>query len=109
MQIFLDEVSGRHPEDRIVMVLDGAGWHRSKALVVPENMRLLRLPPYSPEPNPVENVWEELREKFFGNVVFDGMDAPGERLLLGLGHLEKHPETTKSISAWSWIIKAIFN
>jgi transposase len=77
--------------------------------VVPGNTGLLRPPPYSPELNPVENVWEELREKSFGNVVFDGMDAPGERLLLGLGHLEAHPETTRSISAWSWIIKAISN
>jgi hypothetical protein len=76
MQIFLDEVSGRHPGDRIVMALDGAGWHRSRSLVAPENMRLLRLPPYSPELNPVENVWDELREKFFGNVVFGAVDAP---------------------------------
>jgi len=107
MQIFLDEVSSRHPGDRIVMAPGGAGWHRSKALVVPENMRLLPLPPYSPELNPVENVWDELREKFFGNVVFDGMDALEERLFLGLRHLENHPEITKSISSWSWIINAI--
>jgi hypothetical protein len=109
MQIFLDEVSGRHPEDRIVMALDGAGRRRSRVLAVPENIGLLRLPQYSPKPNPVENVREELREKFFGNVVFGGMDAPEERLLLGLRHLEGHPETTRSISAWPWIIKAISN
>jgi hypothetical protein len=104
MQIFLDEVSLRHPEDRIVMVLDCAGWHRSKALAVPENMKLLYLPPYSPELNPVENIWEELREKFFGNLVFAGMDALEEQLLSGLIHLEEHPEITKSISNWPWII-----
>jgi transposase len=96
MRIFLDEASGRHHGDWIVMAFDGAGWRRSKSLVVPENMRLLRLPPYSPELNPVESVWGELREKFFGNAVFDGMDALEERLLLGLRHLDAHPETTRA-------------
>ena len=41
MQVFLDEVASRYLEDRIVMVLDGAGWHKAGALVVPNNMRLL--------------------------------------------------------------------
>ncbi len=44
-----------------VLVLDGAGWHRSPRLKVPDNVVLLPLPPYSPELNPVENVWEYLR------------------------------------------------
>jgi len=109
MQAFLDEVSARHPRDRIVMALDGAGWHRSAALAVPANMRLLHLPPYSPELNPVENIWEELREKHFGNSVFDSMGALEDRLVVGLKHLEDHPEITKSISSWPWIINAISN
>ena len=46
----------RYPTERIVMVLDGAGWHKSKALKIPQNMKLLPLPPYSPELNPVENI-----------------------------------------------------
>ena len=48
-QIFLDEVGNRHPNNRIIMVLDGAGWHASHDLTPPPNMRLLSLPPYSPE------------------------------------------------------------
>jgi transposase len=44
-----------------ILVLDGAGWHGSKALCVPENITLLLLPPYAPELNPVENVWAYLR------------------------------------------------
>ncbi len=62
MQIFLDEVASRHPNDMIILVLDGAGWHRSHTLKLPHNLRLLMLPPYSPELNPVENLWDELRE-----------------------------------------------
>ncbi|NLY41225.1 MAG: hypothetical protein GX055_06345 [Desulfovibrionales bacterium] len=52
MQIFLNEISDRYPDDRIVMVFDGAGWHKSNQLKLPQNMKLLFLPPYSPELNP---------------------------------------------------------
>ncbi len=52
MQVFLDEVSSRHHEKRIVTVLDDAGWHKTGTLVVPDNMRLVSLPPYAPELNP---------------------------------------------------------
>jgi hypothetical protein len=107
MQIFLDEVSSRYPEDRIVMVLDGAGWHRSNGLVIPKNMKLLPLPSYSPELNPVENIWEEIREKGFDNKVFTSMDTLEDQLVYELKRLEDNPEITKSISGWPWIVNAI--
>jgi len=56
LSVFLAEVAQRHPHDDILMVRDGAGWHRAKDLRIPENMRLLPLPPYSPELNPVEHL-----------------------------------------------------
>jgi transposase len=59
MQIFLDTVSARHADDHIVMVMDAAGWHSSKNLVAPSNIRLLALPPYAPELNPVEHLWDD--------------------------------------------------
>jgi transposase len=89
------------------MALYGADWHRSGALAVPGDMGLLPLPPYSPELNPVENIWEGLREKDVGNGVFDSMADLEGRLQAGLKRLEDHPEITKSISAWPWIIDAI--
>jgi hypothetical protein len=107
MQIFLDEVASRYPDDRIVMVLDGAGWHRADALATPKNIRLLPLPPYSPELNPVENIWEELREKNFDNKVFASMDALEEQLLHGLKYLESNPEVSRSIAQWPWIINSL--
>jgi hypothetical protein len=107
MQIFLDEIAVRYPEDRIVMVLDGARWHTEGALVVPENMRLVPLPAYSPELNPVENIWEEVREKGFYNKVFASLDALEEELLHSLKRLEEHPEITRAIAGWTWIINAI--
>ena len=107
MQIFLDEVGARHPQDKIVMVLDGAGWHASESLKPPANMRLLPLPPYAPELNPVEHVWDELREKFFHNRVFDSLDALENQLEFALRTYEVDQATIKSIVAWEWIINAL--
>ena len=78
-------------------------------MVVPENVKLLLLPPYSPELNPVENIWEELREKNFNNKIFIDIDAMEKQLLYGLKYLEGNPKITKSIVAWPWIINAICN
>jgi len=107
MQIFLDEISHRHAQEKILMVMDGAGWHKSKSLQVPENMKLCFLPPYSPELNPQENIWEEIREKGFYNQVFVDLDALEDHLVEELRRLENTPEITRSISSWPWLINAI--
>ncbi len=58
-----------------VLVCDGAGWHQTgKRLTVPNNVTLLRLPPYSPELNPIENVWEYLRANQLSRCVWEGYD-----------------------------------
>ena len=84
MTAFLAQVSAAHPDDFIVMVVDGASSHVAKALVVPENIRLLRLPPYAPELNPQEHVWDELREKEFPNRVFADLGSVIRQLETGL-------------------------
>lgn len=109
MQLFLDEVATRHPDERIVMVIDGAGWHRSESLKPPENIYLLSLPPYAPELNPIEHVWDELREKFFHNRVFKSLDALEDHLALALKSLETDNTTVASIVSWSWIMGALLN
>ena len=75
MSIFLKEVSLRHQEEHIVMFMDQAGWHTSKTLTIASNMELAFLPPYSPELNPQEQIWDELREKHFVNKTFKTLDA----------------------------------
>jgi transposase len=107
MQLFLNEVSARHPDEHIVMVIDGAGWHRSDALQAPANMHLLKLPPYAPELNPMEHVWDELREKFFHNRAFDSLEALEDQLALALNTLELDPDRISSIVSWPWIIAAL--
>lgn len=107
MQLFLNEVGARHLGQNIVMVLDGAGWHSSKSLIAPPNIRLLALPPYAPELNPVEHIWDELREKCFHNKVFDSLNALEDDLAFGLLAMENTPEVVKSIAAWPWIIDVL--
>lgn len=54
-----------------ILVLDGAGWHTAAALDAPANITLVVLPPYSPELNPVENVWEYLRKNKLANRLYE--------------------------------------
>ncbi len=109
MQVFLDEVAARHRDKHIVMVIDGAGWHRSDALKAPHNILLLKLPAYAPELNPIEHVWDELREKFFHNRAFNSLEALEDQLELALKTLEENPSTVRSIVSWPWIRDAFLN
>ena len=62
------------PDEHVVLVMDQAGWHRSKALRLPDCVTVLLLPPYSPELNPVENLWHHLRSHYLSNRTYDGYD-----------------------------------
>lgn len=74
MNIFLKQVSEDFSDYFIIMQVDRAGWHRSKDLEIPENIRLLYQPAYSPELNPVELIWRELK-KYLHNKIFMTIDA----------------------------------
>jgi len=102
---FLGQVSNAHPHDFIVMVVDGASSHVAKDLKIPENIRLYRLPPYSPQLNPQEHLWDELREKEFPNRVFLEMRGVIHQLEHGLPLLAADTDRIRSITAWPWIIK----
>jgi hypothetical protein len=104
---FLEQVGRAHSDEFIVMILDGASSHRSHDLVIPENMRLHRLPSYSPELNPQEHVWDELREKEFPNRVFESMEGVITQLQGGLPRLAANKEGLRSLTAWPWIISLI--
>jgi hypothetical protein len=104
MSLFLAEVSSRHPDENILMFMDRAGWHRAKDLIVPRNMRLDWLPPYSPQCNPVEHLWDEIREKHFCNRVFNGLDAVETTLCSALASLEASPQVIASLTGFDWIV-----
>src|SRR5208337_538402 len=104
MSIFLREVSNRHPDEFILMVMDGAGWHKAKALSVPANMALIFLPPYSPELNPVEHIWDHIREDGFRNKAFNSIEAVEDQLMQSLEALEKDPALVASMTGFPWIV-----
>jgi len=75
INIFLEQFSRTLADDEhAVMVWDGAGFHRSGRLQVPKNVTLIRLPPYSPELNPIENLWHFLKSHHWSNRVYDDFE-----------------------------------
>jgi len=109
MNCFLEKVRSAHPEEFIIMVVDGASSHKSKELCCPENIRLVALPPYSPELNPQEHVWDELREKEFPNRVFNELAAVERQLEKGLARMSEDSPSLRSLTAWPWIISLNLN
>ena len=86
------------------MVIDGARWLKSKALAMPANLRFLLLPPYSPELNPQEQGWAQLREQFFHHRAFDSLDALEDHLVIALRRIESEHDRWRHLTAWPWII-----
>ena len=97
------------PGAHAVLVCDGAGWHQTGGrLRVPSNITLLHLPPYSPELNPIENIWEYLRANKLSNSVFETYDTIVERCCNAWNWLTETPERIQSIASapWTKIVKA---
>jgi transposase len=109
MSLYLAEVSRRHPHEHILMFLDRAGWHQAKALVVPDNLTLDWLPPYSPQCNPQELVWREIRRAPFGNHDYDSMDRVEAALERRLRQLESAPAQIQSLTGFDWIVNVTLN
>jgi transposase len=103
MSLFLDQVSKSHGQDFIVMVLDGASSHKCKDLKVPENITLVFLPPYSPELNPAEQIWNILRRNYFANRVFDSLNAATLQAETGLRNMSCDRNGLRSLTNWPWI------
>ncbi len=100
MNLFLEHLSQTYSKYFIVMQVDGAGWHHSQDLAVPTNIRLIQQPPYSPEVNPVEHIWDELREKYFHNRIFSSLDRLMDVLCQGLNDLADDPKRLRSLTAF---------
>jgi len=91
------------PGAHCVLTLDGAGGHQvGSKLRVPENISLLPLPAYSPELNPVENVWQFLRQNYLANSVFDSYDAIVNACCDAWNALIADPDRITSIASRSW-------
>lgn len=74
MQIFLDEFAKEVGREQVTIIMDGAAWHKSKALIIPQNIEVIFLPPYSPELNPVERLWLYIKKAVIYNKIYDSLD-----------------------------------
>ena len=99
---FLNHLSESYTNDRIILVCDGAAWHKANALIVPENISIVFIPPYTPEMNPIEQIWKEIRKIGFRNEVFHTLDKVVERLCKSICSLSA--DTIKSVTCRKWIV-----
>ena len=107
MSAFLAQIRQAHPDDYILMVLDGASSHKAGALLVPDDVHLLSLPPYSPELNPTERLWDVVRKHACANRYFQALDA----VIVAVDHqlkvLSESAAKAASMFCWPWIIESI--
>jgi len=85
-----------------LLIVDGAGWHSSPKLAVPENIVLLKLPPYAPELNPAENIWEYLRGNALSHQVWKTYEDIVDACCTAWKGLMRTPEIIRSIATRDW-------
>lgn len=106
MNALLAEVSITFPDYRILMVMDSAGWHTTKQLIIPANIITQPLPPYSPELNPTEHIWDYIREnKGFNNFTFNSLNDVDVQLGNALNDIFNEKEIIKSMCDFDWFSK----
>ncbi len=103
MQAHLEEIATMVDADaHAILVLDQAGWHVSGNLVVPDTITLLPLPPRSPELNPVENIWQFMRDNWLSNRVFESYDDIVAHCCESWNKLVEQPMRIMSIGLRTW-------
>lgn len=108
MNLHLEEISRRVADGaHAILVLDRAGWHITAKLRVPDNITLLPLPPASPELNPVENVWQYLRQTYLSNRVFANYDAILDACCDAWNALTATPGKIRSIASRQWALPPV--
>jgi transposase len=98
MNEFLQQLSHHYHNYRIIIILDKAGWHISQSLKIADNIQLLHLNPYSPEQNPVELLWREIRRKYFHNIIFTNLDEVENTLMKALANYNQHKQEVQKLS-----------
>lgn len=104
MNIFLQTLSDKISEGRhVAMIVDNAGWHTAKALKIPQNITLIPLPPYSPELNAMEQIWEWLRNHHFSNQYYQSYGAIEEHACKAWNDLADNKVLVQSIMKRGWV------
>ena len=106
MEIFLNRLGEAHPDEHLIVVLDGAPSHRSEEIGYPQNVSLLRLPAYSPELDPVERWFQEFRREL-SNRTFESVALMQEALTRTLLPYWKDPALLKRLTGYPWWVEAL--
>src|SRR6516164_4074752 len=106
-QIFLEVLARKFARQDILLVLDGAPYHRRGRLTIPDNITLLYLPAHSPELNPKENLWDEIREKIFKNYALKSIDEVRAKLRQAILYIERNPKLVRSITSCPYIANSL--
>jgi hypothetical protein len=105
MNELLQGLSETYSGEEILLFADSAGWHQSKELNKPANIHLELLPPYSPDLNPTEHLWDYIREqKGFNNHLFHSMDELENHLEKVLKNLQQEKDYIRSLCTFSWML-----
>ena len=109
MALHLQEISSQvTPGAHALVIVDRAGWHTTDKLNVPDNITLLMLPPSSPELNPVEKVWQFLRDTYLSNRIFESYEDIVEACCKAWNRLIDERGRINSISAYPWISQSLY-
>ena len=104
MNLHLKEISKNvAPDAHAVVIIDGAGWHIARRLRVPDNLSLLRLPPYSPELNAQENIWQYLRQNYLAGRIFNTYTQIVQACCAAWKSLITETGRITSIASRSWL------
>ena len=104
MDVFLSELSKEFPDELIFLGVDRASWHTTNKLTMPENIVFFFLPPSTPEMNPIEQIWKEIRVRGFKNEAFTSLNKVIDRLCETIVSMTN--ETIMSITGRDWILSA---
>ena len=103
MALHLAEISQAvKPGAHAVLLLDQAGWHLSDKLTIPDNITLMPLPPKSPELNPVENIWQYMRDNWLSNRIFRSYEDILDHCCYAWNKLADRPWAIMSIGLHAW-------
>ena len=107
MQHHLDEISRCVcPKAHAVLIMDGAGWHKASDLKIPKNLTVMFIPPYSPELNPVENIWQFLRQTYLSNQIFEDYEAIVDSCCNAWNRLIAETGRITSIASRKWAVSS---
>ena len=102
MTLFMEELSKKYPDTLILLCLDNASWHKSNELKIHKNIARFFIPPRTPEMNPIEIVWREIRKLGFKNKIFDSIDAVVQRFNDVILQYITNDKIT-SLTLWPWV------